>query len=153
LNGLGLADSDDAVALLFDLPAQFYYTTNRAAHDFVQQTLKKELQRLGIHVVDNDNDMRQQLSHLSSQKRGDFAILSTNDYLMYDQISKQSLSQAIAYIKLVSLVDSQGSWSQAISRQRTRLKMFKILAFFVSKCIRPVQQPTCEMNEQISLSL
>jgi hypothetical protein len=32
---------------------------NRAAHDLVQQALKREFQRLGIQVVDNDNDMRQ----------------------------------------------------------------------------------------------
>ncbi len=70
---------------------------------------------LGLHVVDNDKDMSQRISHLSSQKRGDLAMLSTKDYLIYDQISKQPLSQAIADIKMVSLVNSLGTWTQATS--------------------------------------
>ncbi len=56
---------------------------NRAAHDLVQQALKRELQLLSLHVVGNDNDKCQQFSHLSSQKRGDLAILSAHDYLIY----------------------------------------------------------------------
>jgi hypothetical protein len=88
---------------------------NRAAHDLVKQALKRELQRLGLQVVDNDNDISQIFSHLSSQKRGDLAILSAHDYLIYDQISKQPLSQAIADMKMVSLVNSQGTWTQATS--------------------------------------
>ncbi len=60
---------------------------------------KRELQRLGLYVVDNDNDnsdMRQRFPHLSSQKRGDLGILAAHYYLIYDQISKQPFSQAIA---------------------------------------------------------
>jgi hypothetical protein len=95
---------------------------NRAAHDLVQQALKREFQRLGIQVVDNDNDMRQRFSHLSSQKRGDLAILSARDYLIYDQISKQPLSQAIADVKMVSLVNSQGTWTQATSRHKDKIE-------------------------------
>ncbi len=77
---------------------------------------------MGIQVVDNDNDMRQRFSHLSSQKRGDLAILSVHDYLIYDQISKQPLSRAIADIKMVSLVNSQGTWTQATSRQKDKIE-------------------------------
>jgi hypothetical protein len=95
---------------------------NCAAHDLVQQALKREFQRLGIQVVDNDNDMRQQFSYLSSQKRGDLAILSARDYLIYDQISKQPLSQAIADVKMVSLVNSQGTWTQATSRHKDKIE-------------------------------
>ncbi len=73
---------------------------------------------MGLQVVDNDNDMRQRFSHLSSKKRGDLAILSAHDYLIYDQISKQPLSQALADIKMVSLVHSQGAWTQATSRHK-----------------------------------
>jgi hypothetical protein len=95
---------------------------NRAAHDLVQMALKKEFQRLGLSVVDNDHDMRQRFAHLSSQKRGDLAILSTSNYLIYDQISCQPRSQAIADIKMVSLVNSQGTWSPAISRHKNKLE-------------------------------
>ena len=77
---------------------------------------------MGIQVVDNDNDMRQRFSHLSSQERGDLAILSAHDYLFYDQISKQPLSQAIADIKMVSLVNSQGTWTQAIRRHKDKIE-------------------------------
>jgi hypothetical protein len=57
---------------------------NRAAHDLVQLALKKEFQRLGLRVVDNDNEMRKQYAHLSSQKRGDLAILSASNFLICD---------------------------------------------------------------------
>jgi hypothetical protein len=40
---------------------------NRAAHDLVQLAIKKEFQRLGLRVVDNDNEMRKQYAHLFSQ--------------------------------------------------------------------------------------
>ena len=66
---------------------------NRAAHDLVQLALKKEFQRLGLHVVDNDNEMRKRFAHLSSQKRGDLAILSDSNYLLYDQVSRQHGNQ------------------------------------------------------------
>jgi hypothetical protein len=88
---------------------------NRAAHDLVQLAVKKEFQRLGLPVVDNDSEMRrlmrQKNSHLSSQKRGDLAILSDSNYLVYDPVSRQPRSQAIADIKIVSLVTSQGTWA------------------------------------------
>ncbi len=61
---------------------------NRAAHDLVQLALKKELQRLNLSVVDNDHELRQRFAHLSSQKRGDLAISSTSNYLIYDQVSR-----------------------------------------------------------------
>lgn len=95
---------------------------NRAAHDLVQSVLKKEFQRVSIRVVDNDQDMRKRFSHLSSQKRGDLAILSTSDYLIYDQVSRQPRSQAIADIKMVSLVNSQGTWTPAINRNKNKLE-------------------------------
>jgi hypothetical protein len=63
--------------------------------------------------VDNDNEMRKQFSHLSSQKRGDLAILSASNFLIFDSVSRQPRSQPIAEIKLVSLVNSQGSWTPA----------------------------------------
>jgi hypothetical protein len=88
---------------------------NRAAHDLVQLALKKELQRLDLRVVDNENEMRKQFSHLSSQKRGDLAILSASNFLIFDSVSRQPRSQAIADVKVVSLVNSQGTWTPARS--------------------------------------
>ncbi len=94
---------------------------NRAAHDLVQLAIKKEFQRLGLRVVDNDNEMRKQYAHLSSQKRGDLAILSAPNFLVYDSVSCQPRSQATADIKVVSLVSSQGTWTQAISRNKNKI--------------------------------
>ena len=95
---------------------------NRAAHDLVQLAIKKEFQRLGLRVVDNDNEMRKQYAHLSSQKRGDLAILSAPNFLIYDSVSCQPRSQAIADIKVVSLVNSQGTWTPAISRHKNKIE-------------------------------
>ncbi len=95
---------------------------NRAAHDLVQLALKKEFQRLGLRVVDNDNEMRKQYAHLSSQKRGDLAILSAHNLLVYDSVSRQPRSQAIADIKVVSLVNSHGTWTPAISRNKNKIE-------------------------------
>ena len=95
---------------------------NRAAHDLVQLALKKELQRLNLSVVDNDHEMRQRFAHLSSQKRGDLAISLPSNYLIYDQVSRQPRTQAIADIKMVSLVNSQGTWTSAISRHKNKIE-------------------------------
>jgi hypothetical protein len=95
---------------------------NRAAHDLVQLALKKEFQRLGLRVVDNDNEMRKQYAHLSSQKRGDLAILSAHNLLVYDSVSRQPRSQAIADIKVVSLVNSHGTWAPATSRHKNKIE-------------------------------
>ncbi len=95
---------------------------NRAAHDLVQLALKKELQRLNVSVVDNDHELRQPLCSSLSQKRGDLAISSTSNYLIYDQVSRQPRSQAIADIKMVSLVNSQGTWSSATSRHKNKIE-------------------------------
>ena len=95
---------------------------NRAAHDLVQLAVKKEFQRLGLPVVDNDNEMRRRFAHLSSQKREDLAILSDSTYLVYDQTSRQPRSQAIADIKIVSLVNSQGTWAPATSARKDKIE-------------------------------
>ena len=95
---------------------------NRAAHDLVQLALKKEFQRLGLSVVDNDNEMRRRYAHLSSQKRGDLAILSDKNYVIYDQVRRQPKHQAIADIKMVSLVNSQGTWTAATRRNKDKIE-------------------------------
>jgi hypothetical protein len=95
---------------------------NRAAHDLVQLALKKEFQRLGLSVVDNDNEMRRRYAHLSSQKRGDLAILSDKNYVIYDQVKHQPKYQAIADIKMVSLVNSQGTWTAATRRNKDKIE-------------------------------
>jgi hypothetical protein len=95
---------------------------NRAAHDLVQLALKKEFQRLNIQIVDNDHEMRQRYAHLSTQKRGDLAILSSSSYLIFDQISRQPRSQAITDVKMVSLVNSMGTWTQAKSRTKDKIE-------------------------------
>jgi hypothetical protein len=73
-------------------------------------------------VVDNDNEMRKQYAHLSSQKRGDLAILSAPTFLVYDSVSCQPRSQAIADIKVVSLVNSQSTWTPATSRNKNKIE-------------------------------
>ena len=75
-----------------------------------------------IHVVDNYQQMRQRYAHLSSQKRGDLAILSTSNYLIYDQVSRQPRSEAIADVKMISLVNSRGTWTPAKSRNKDKIE-------------------------------
>jgi hypothetical protein len=65
--------------------------------------------------------MCKQFSHLSSQKRGDLAILSASIFLIFDSVSRQPRSQAIADIKMVSLVNSQGTWTPARSRNKNKI--------------------------------
>ena len=90
---------------------------NRSAHDIVQLALKnlKELQRLSRSVVDNDAELRARYSHLTSKKRGDLAITSSSDLQLYDPVSRQPRSDFIADVKMVSLVNSRGTWSPAQS--------------------------------------
>ena len=56
------------------------------------------------------------------QKRGDLVILSAANFLIYDSVSCQPRSQAIADIKMVSLVNSQGTWTPAISRHKNKIE-------------------------------
>jgi hypothetical protein len=98
---------------------------NRASHDLVQLALKKEFQRLDLRVVDNDNEMRKHFSHLSdlsSQKRGDLAISSASNFLIFDSVSRQPRSQAIADIQMVSLVNSQGTWTPTHSHNKKKIE-------------------------------
>ncbi len=46
----------------------------------------------------------------------------TSNYLIYDQVSRQPRSQAIANIKTVSMVNSQGTWSSATSRHTNKIE-------------------------------
>jgi hypothetical protein len=66
--------------------------------------------------------MRKQYAHLSSQKRGDLAILSAPNFLIYDSVSCQPRSQATAEIKMVSLVNLQGTWTSATSRNKNKIE-------------------------------
>jgi hypothetical protein len=95
--------------------------TNRDAHDRVQLALKKEFQRLDLRVVYNDNEMRKQYAHLCSQKRGYLAILSAPNFLIYS-VSCHQRSRAIADTKMVSLVNSQGTWVPATSRNKNKIE-------------------------------
>ena len=72
--------------------------------------------------MDNDNEMRRRYAHLSSQKRGDLAILSDKNYVIYDQVKHQPKYQAIADIKMVSLVNSQGTWTAATRRNKDKIE-------------------------------
>ena len=72
--------------------------------------------------MDNDNEMRRRYAHLSSQKRGDLAILSDKNYVIYDQVSRQPRHQAIADIKMVSLVNSQGTWTAATRKNKGKIE-------------------------------
>ncbi len=53
---------------------------------------------------------------------GDLAILSAQNYVIYDQVNRQPRPQAIAGIKMVSLVNSQGAWTSATSRNKEKIK-------------------------------
>ena len=63
-------------------------------------------------------------AHLSSQKRGYLAsaILSSSSYLIFDPVSRQHRSEAIADVKMVSLVNSMSARTQAKS-SRTKDKI------------------------------
>ena len=95
---------------------------NRSAHDIVQLALKKELQRLSRSVVDNDAELRARYSHLTSKKRGDLAITYSSDWQLYDPVSRQPRSDFIVDVKMVSPVNSRGTWSPAQSLHKTKLE-------------------------------
>jgi hypothetical protein len=50
------------------------------------------------------------------------AILSAHYFLIYNQISKQPHLQAIADIKMVSLINSQDTWTQATTRHMDKIQ-------------------------------
>ena len=51
----------------------------------MQDALARELRRLDLKVVDNDQELRKNYSHLTSKKRGDLAISAQADTLtVYD---------------------------------------------------------------------
>jgi hypothetical protein len=47
--------------------------------------------------------VRQRFAHLSLQKRDDLAILLPSNYLIYDQVSREPRTQAIADVKVPGL--------------------------------------------------
>ena len=62
----------------------------RSAHDVIQNQLARELRRLsGLRIRDNDTDMRRRHSHLTTQKRGDIAVIGTpTSPTAYDPVSR-----------------------------------------------------------------
>ncbi len=58
------------------------------------------------------------------KKRGDPATSSTFNYLIYDQVSRQPRPEAImiADIKMISLVNSRGTWTPAKSRNKDKIE-------------------------------
>ena len=50
------------------------------------------------------------------------SVLSTSNYLIYDQVSRQPRSEAIADIKMISLVNSRGTWTPAKSRNKDKIE-------------------------------
>jgi hypothetical protein len=98
---------------------------NRAAHDLVQLAVKKEFQRLDRPVVDNDIAMCQIFYHLSSQKRGDQAILSNSTFSMI----KLAVNRVLK-LSLISIKSRLSLWStrrvhghQLPPHVRTRLRI------------------------------
>jgi hypothetical protein len=73
-------------------------------------------------LYEDEMSPKQRYAHLSTQERGDLAILSSSCYLIFDQISRQPRSQAIADVKMVSLVNSLGTWTQAKSRAKDKIE-------------------------------
>ena len=80
------------------------------------------LQHLSRLVVDNDAELRARYSHLTSKKRADLAITFSSDSQLYDPVSRQPRSDFIADVKMVSLVNSRGTWSPAQSRHKNKLE-------------------------------
>ena len=77
----------------------------RSAHDVIQNQLARELRRLSLRIRDNDTDMRRRHSHLTTQKRGDIAVIGTpTSPTVYDPVSRLYRSDIIIDVKLVSMV-------------------------------------------------
>ena len=57
-----------------------------------------------------------------NQKRGDLAIVSSFAYQFFAAISRLPRNQAIADFKIVSLVNSLGTWTEAQSRHKDKLE-------------------------------
>ena len=85
----------------------------------VSKPPEKEFQRSNIQIADNHHELH---ARISSRMRGDLSILSTSNYPIYDQVSRQPRSEAFADIKMVSLVNSRGTWTPAKSRNEDTLE-------------------------------
>ncbi len=48
--------------------------------------------------------------------------LSAPNFLIYDSVSRQPCLQAIADIKMVSLVNSQSTWAPAANRNKNKIE-------------------------------
>ena len=60
----------------------------RSTHDVIQNQLARELRRLSLRICDNDSDMRRRHSHLTTQKRGDIAVIGTpTSPTVYDPVT------------------------------------------------------------------
>ena len=94
----------------------------KPAHEVVVQALKRKHPRTGFRTVDNDNELRANHAHLTSKKRGDLATFSNSDFRFYDSISRLPRPEAIADVKMVSLVNSQGTWTPARSRHKDKIE-------------------------------
>ena len=77
----------------------------RAANDVIQNQLARELRHLSLLIRDNDTDMRHCHSHLTTQKRGDIALIGTPaSPTVYDPLSRLYRSDIIVDVKLMSMV-------------------------------------------------
>ena len=93
-----------------------------AAHEAVAKAVKRVFQRTGHKVVDNDPEMRARYFHLTTQKRGDLAILWDSEFQFLDPISRRPWTDAIADVKVVFLVNSHGTWTPAQSPHKDKIE-------------------------------
>ena len=78
----------------------------------MQDALARELRRLDLKVVDNDQELRKNYSHLTSKKRGDLAISAQADTLtVYDNVNRLCRSEFILDVQTVSVVNGHGAWT------------------------------------------
>ena len=104
----------------------------------------KQTSQEGISALEHSNfgqwswELRRRYAHISSQKRGDLSILSTSNYHIYDQVSRQPRSEAIFDTKMVSLVNSRGTWTPAKSRNKDKLKTLTLFSDLSFHLLSPV---------------
>ena len=100
----------------------------RAGHDVIQDAIARELRRLDLKVVDNDQELRKNYSHLTSKKRGDLAVSAPADTLtVYDNVNRLYRSDFILDVKTVSVVNGHGVWTPAFNVDKGKITNLGLL--------------------------
>ena len=100
----------------------------RAGHDVIQDAIARELRRLDVKVVDNDQELRKNYSHLTSKKRWDLAVSAPADTLtVYDNVNRLYRSDFILDVKTVSVVNGHGVWTPAFNVDKGKVTNLGLL--------------------------